>query len=65
MRAWAGIYGEAERVRPEDPLTVSQWADKHRVLVKSAYPGKWSTDRTPYLREPMNRLGSDDPGRSR
>jgi phage terminase large subunit GpA-like protein len=41
-------------------LTVSQWADKHRILSKqaSAEPGKWRTDRVPYLREIMDSLSS-------
>ena len=38
---------------PPDDLSVSEWADKHRVLhpLTSAEPGRWNTDRTPYLRE--------------
>lgn len=37
-------------------MTVSQWADKERVLSpeSSAEYGKWRTDRTPYLREIMD-----------
>ena len=40
-------------VAPPPKLTVSQWADSHRVLSKksSAEPGKWNTDRAPYQRE--------------
>lgn len=47
---------ECEAWRPPEKLTVSEWADKHRVLVSqtSAEPGPWRTDRTPYLKEPMN-----------
>jgi phage terminase large subunit GpA-like protein len=43
---WGGL-------RPDPILTVSEWADRHRVLVQvsSAMPGKWKTSRTPYLRE--------------
>jgi phage terminase large subunit GpA-like protein len=39
-------------------LKVSAWADQYRVLSKSASaePGRWSTDRTPYLREIMDTL---------
>jgi len=35
---------------------VSEWADEYRALVSdtSAEPGKWDTDRTPYMREPMD-----------
>jgi phage terminase large subunit GpA-like protein len=47
-------------LRPEQPLTVSEWADKHRRLSSkaSAEPGPWRTSRTPYLMEPMNCLSS-------
>ena len=40
---------------PPEDLTLDEWADKKRVLSPetSAEPGKWNTDRTPYLREPM------------
>lgn len=50
-------------LRPEEPLTVSQWADKYRKLSSkaSAEPGPWRTSRTPYLREPMDCLSSDSP----
>jgi phage terminase large subunit GpA-like protein len=46
---------------PERP--VSQWADEHRILSKtsSAEPGRWRTDRTPYLREIMDVLSPTDP----
>lgn len=37
--------------RPRERLTVSQWADRHRVVTLGATPGPWSTDRAPYLRE--------------
>lgn len=45
---------------PDPPLTVSQWADKNRVLssVSSAEPGRWRTSRTPYLREIMDCLSA-------
>ncbi len=55
--------GFLEGLRPEQPLTVSEWADKHRRLSSkaSAEPGPWRTDRTPYLREPMDCLSSESP----
>lgn len=34
-------------------LTVDLWSDAHRVVSRSARPGPWSTDYTPYLRTPM------------
>lgn len=42
--------------RPPVSLTVSQWADKNRVLVSefSAEPGRWRTNRAPYQREIMD-----------
>ena len=50
-------------LRPEQALTVSEWADKHRRLSSkaSAEPGPWRTNRTPYLREPMDCLSSTSP----
>lgn len=53
--------GFLEGLRPEQPLTVSEWADRHRRLSSkaSAEPGPWRTDRTPYLREPMDCLSSE------
>ncbi|QWU18562.1 phage terminase large subunit family protein [Paenibacillus sophorae] len=42
-------------LRPPEKLTVSEWADRFRVLdTTSAEPGQWSTDRTPYLRGIMD-----------
>ena len=42
--------------RPPENLTVSEWSDKYRVLSPetSAEPGPWVTNRTPYLKEPMD-----------
>lgn len=57
--AW--LFAEAlDAQLPDPPFTVSEWADKHRVLasVASAEPGKWRTSRTPYLREIMDSLSS-------
>lgn len=52
-------------LRPPDPMTVSQWADRHRWLSGkgSAEKGQWRTDRTPYLREPMDCLSPSSPWR--
>lgn len=42
-------------VRPPPKLTVSEWADRYRVVsTYSAEPGPWRTERTPYLREIMD-----------
>jgi len=50
---------------PPDPMTVAEWADRFRVLSSkgSAEPGPWRTDRTPYLREPMECLSPSSPYR--
>jgi phage terminase large subunit GpA-like protein len=43
-------------------MSVSEWADRYRVLsFLSAEPGRWRTDRVPYLREIQDALGPDDP----
>lgn len=41
---------------PPDDLTVTEWAEARRRLSSesAAEPGPWRTERTPYLREPMN-----------
>lgn len=49
----------AERLRPPPALTLSQWADKYRMLSaeNSASPGHWRTDKAPYQREIMDAIG--------
>lgn len=44
---------EREGFQLPDELTVSEWADRYRVLdaLTSAESGPWKTQRTPYLRE--------------
>ncbi len=44
-------------LRPDEELSLSEWADRYRELPKtSPEPGRWHTDRAPYLREPMDAL---------
>lgn len=43
---------------PDSVLTVSEWADSFRMLSQSSEPGKWRTDRTPYLKEIMDLLST-------
>lgn len=45
---------------PEPLLTVSEWADAHRILVSrsAAEPGRYRTSRTPYLRDIMDDLSA-------
>tara|TARA_B100000287_G_scaffold244885_1_gene230284 strand:- start:734 stop:2614 length:1881 start_codon:yes stop_codon:yes gene_type:complete len=52
-----------ECLRFEKELTVSQWADAHRMLSSraSSEPGCWRTERTPYLRGIMDALSASDP----
>ena len=61
MSVWRAAFMDG--LRPEQPLTVSEWADRHRRLSSkaSAEPGPWRTSRTPYLREPMDCLSSNSP----
>lgn len=42
--------------KPPEPMTVSQWAERYRILSKesSAEAGVWRNDRTPYLTEIMD-----------
>lgn len=41
---------------PPPTLSVSEWADQHRYVSReaSAFPGRWRTELTPYLREIMD-----------
>lgn len=49
----------ADGLRPVPLLTVSQWSDQFRFLtsMSSAEPGRYRTDRTPYIREIIDCLG--------
>jgi phage terminase large subunit GpA-like protein len=63
----ASLYRLAflEGLRPPAAMTVSEWADEHRILSGkgSAEKGPWRTARTPYLREPMDCLSPSHPTR--
>ena len=49
-------------LEPPIRLTVSEWADAHRILADDAKePGRYRTDRVPYLRPIMDSLSSDSP----
>jgi len=56
-RAWR------EGLRPDPRLTVSEWAERYRMLStkESAEPGRWRNARTPYLREIMDCLSPTSP----
>ncbi|MCK9994187.1 MAG: hypothetical protein Dbin4_02707, partial [Alphaproteobacteria bacterium] len=46
-------------MRPQERLTVAEWADKHRILpAGTAEPGRWRTSRVPYMLEPMRELSA-------
>ena len=48
---------------PDPLMSVSEWADRHRVLSQRAAsePGRWRTSRTPYLKEIMDCLSPASP----
>lgn len=56
------IRGFIDGLKPEPRLSVDKWADQYRYLspTSSSEPGLWRTSRTPYLREIMERLSSND-----
>lgn len=49
-----------QHLKPPEQLTVSEWADKYRMLdnKSSAMPGPWSNDMTPYLVGVMDELNN-------
>ena len=56
--AW--IMPAMEVLRPRERMTVSQWAEKNRVLPDgNAIPGPWRNRVTPYLVEIMDTFGDD------
>ncbi|PQO23370.1 phage tail protein [Rhodobacteraceae bacterium WD3A24] len=57
LRSWSN------GLRPDPYLTVSEWANTHRWLASraSAEPGRYRTDRTPYMRGIMDALSPGDP----
>lgn len=42
-------------------LSCSDWADQYRIIAKGPERGQWRTERTPYLREPMNCTDPESP----
>lgn len=58
--------GLAVASKPVDDLTISEWADRYRIVSAesgSPWPGQFRTDRVPYLREPQDCLHPDHPSR--
>ncbi len=55
----------ARGLRPRPILTVSQWADRYRVLASGTNaPGPWRTSLTPYLRAIQDDLSEHSPTRT-
>jgi phage terminase large subunit GpA-like protein len=54
------IQGFLDGLKPEPRLTVSEWAEKHRILssIASAAPGPYRCAKTPYMREIQDNLSS-------
>lgn len=51
---------ERKAARPPEEISVSEWADRFRVLPPTApRPGPWSTDTNPPVREIMDSLRAD------
>lgn len=50
-------------LKPDPDLLISDWADQYRFLSSksSSEPGRWRTERTPYLREIMDTLSPKNP----
>lgn len=48
-------------LKPPEKMTVSEWADKYRILseLDSAAPGHWQTSKTPYLKAVMDAFNED------
>lgn len=53
-------YDALQLLCPTEQLTVSEWAEKYRVLdsKSSAMPGAWSNDVTPYLKGVMDEFNN-------
>lgn len=49
-------------LKPPENITVSQWADKYRILdaKTSAMPGPWRTEQTPYLKGIMDEFNNHE-----
>ena len=55
-------YDALQLLKPPERLTVSEWAEKYRILdpAASAMPGKWSNKVTPYLVGIMDELSNHE-----
>jgi phage terminase large subunit GpA-like protein len=57
------MYSNNAGLKPDSILLVSDWADVNRILSQTASsePGKFRTERTPYLKEIMDALSPSSP----
>lgn len=57
---WSQKFYEFLRIRK--PESLSSWADAHRIIGDGAgpEPGRWRTDRTPYMRRIMDAVTNPD-----
>jgi phage terminase large subunit GpA-like protein len=63
LEATSAIAGEAWSLwRPPPKLSLSEWADRYRILSSesSAEPGQWITAKAPYEKEIMNAISNPD-----
>lgn len=53
-------YEALQYLSPPEQLTVSEWAEKYRILdaKSAAMPGPWSNDVTPYLKGVMDEFNN-------
>ena len=54
------IKAYCDAITPPPMLGVDEWSNEYRHVMVSARPGKYRTSVTPYVVEPMQRLGSGD-----
>jgi phage terminase large subunit GpA-like protein len=58
------VFGALARgLRPDPPVRVSDWAERYRrvPVETSQFPGRWSNETAPYLREIMDACGPEYP----
>ena len=48
-------------LRPENPMTVSEWAERYRYMssLETSRPGPWRNDIVPYLKDIMDTFNRD------
>lgn len=53
------IYGAVQNLRPAEKFSVSQWAERKRIVTLGSMPGPWRNEVTPYLNEIMDAFSDD------